>query len=231
MADYAGKDGGGIYPSRRSLANKTQLADRTITKAIGELLDGGYIAITRYGNGTPNTYAMLLDSSVYIPVSNHGTWYESRTRYERSTKGQRKGKPRAPRTTPKASSTRGGRYDVPPNRYDNPPLTGEQENVASDLGNPYRAIEDHVYVDSLPVLRWDVDELSEWTWPLEIFDDSKPFRENPNYKDWTERQLRTECKEVPMSFDLYCWKIERGIIYPGQTEGYVPLKGDIGGDE
>jgi len=231
MADCAKPDGSNIYPSRQTLVNKTQLAERTITKAKAELLDGGFIVITNYGNGTTNTYAMPLKSSVYVLDSNESTWYQGRTRCQRSTRGTRGKKKQAPDTTPEAPDTREGGHEIPPNSNGNSKLTGEVQNFNSESENIYRDIEQQRKPTSRPVLRCDVSETSEWTWPLEIFDDSQPFSELDCYLGWTERQLRAECKEVPMPFDMYCWRIESGFYSPGKSESYAPLKGDIGGDE
>ena len=133
MADCAKPDGTNIYPSRITLANKTQLADRTITKAKGELLDAGLIVITSYGNGTTNTYAMPLKSSVYVADSKDSTWYQGRTRYERSTKGTRGKKKQAPDTSPGVLDTSPPAYELPPNSNGNSKLTGDGENFNSEI--------------------------------------------------------------------------------------------------
>lgn len=230
LADHARADGTNIYPSRESLALKTQFCKRTITRGLSELLDAGLIIITRYGNGTPNTYAMPLNAPVYVSGSNQGHTVQPRHRVTPRQIGKRKGPEDGLTVHGVGHTVHTPWTDSPPNRNDNLKLTGEDADFI-ETEEVYRPLSMQVHKTELPVLRIHLDENSEWLWPLEIFDDTKPFRDDPQYLGWTERQLRAECQSIPCGFDIYCWRIETGRVKPGQTEGYVPLKGDIGGDE
>lgn len=232
MASFANPDGTNIWASRATIGRVIQVSPRSVTKGIAELLDAGLLRVTRYGKGGTHTYEMPLKSSVYhnLKPAKKGAPLERRSTLEPNSIVEEYSTPplECGSTPLECSSTPPGTSFHQPDML---PVNNQEIDSAdsSKTDDVYRPVSMQALETSRPVLRFDVDELSEWLWPLEIFDDTKPFSGLECYKGWTERQLRAECQTIPCAFDLYCWRIETGKRYPGQTEGYTPLKGDIGG--
>lgn len=75
MATYASADGTNIFPGNKRLAEGAAVSARTVSTAVRDLRDGGWVERTRQGNsrnGQTDVYRLRLPSTSHPPAARSG---------------------------------------------------------------------------------------------------------------------------------------------------------------
>lgn len=193
VANYADDEGGNIFPSKRTLAAKTGLDERTVQRIVAKLVDASVLVVVQEGVQRPTVYRLDLSRMVRLETPRQHAGGRPKTpRHDATPPTGVDAEP--PGVTP---PTPGDRPPNPSMNHQEPPA--DQSIVAQGPDGDLSAEEIRV------VPTWAVD------WPvLHVkngdYEVKEPYASCPEIRDgmieWISRRLEDKKKGMPTAFAM-----------------------------